>query len=482
VFVCRYFRLIMEALLVTVTLALAAPQVWGQASTTSKTVTLEDSGTLTFTVHATGLISCGKPNQFVPSYQSWTSSGFVFTDLGGVEHDLSGTATYLSTAGSGPGCPTSGASPAVLQMSGPGFIIQFVPAPGGGTPTVSDILLPQYYILSVLYAPPGNQSSNGYTNSTSNAATTAISQTFVDATSTTITASSPLGTSSVGVTFTGSQGTGESQSFQISTSDGTGSQVSSNRNPVDHTQDQIFLWLNPEVIVTPTGTTTAQYAMTTPNGTAGLPEPMDIVNVNVQDLMNPAQIPLAVLLPQTQNGVSLPGLASICANPVPPAQCTAAPCGCVASDFATILAADPLVGSGSTTQPSQVDSTRYVLINSTTLEGPECSGCDPVKNSFTETDAESTTETSTETNSYSVGYSSSAGLDILGAGLKIQTGNTFTWTNSMSSGETNGTSHTATITLGTSSLDCFETISIYEDTVYHTFAFAPSATPPTACQ
>lgn len=113
----------------------------------------------------------------------------------------------------------------------------------------------------------------------------------------------------------------------------------------------------------------------------------------------------------------LPGLENVCAHPVP--QCTTAPCGCVAGDFAAMVAADPLVGSASGVPPVQVNPQRYVFINSETLEGPPCPGCDFVKNSFTETDATIASLTETQTTSNTVGFSVTAGLTILGAGLKI---------------------------------------------------------------
>ncbi|MGB9123842.1 MAG: hypothetical protein WCE73_24720, partial [Candidatus Angelobacter sp.] len=73
-----------------------------------------------------------------------------------------------------------------------------------------------------------------------------------------------------------------------------------------------------------------------------------------------------------------------------------------------------------------------------------------------------------------VGYSRTSGFSLFGAGLTLSTSNSFSWSNSMSTGTANGTSHSAAVTLGSSSVGCDETINIYEDTVYHTFALAPA--------
>lgn len=464
---------------VTALIACAAAAASAQTTTTTTgSVALPGSEKLSYTVIHKTLIQCN-PNShvFVPSYQTWTFDQFVYTDAAGTTHPVAGAADYLQVTGSGTGCPESGG--VAVTLTGQDFFINVQPGPGTLTAALNVSLFPQYYILSIVYAPPGNQSSNGYTNAVSNAATTTVSKTFQTGVTTAVSVSAPGG-SGFGVTFGASESNQNSQAFQISTSQGTGTQVSSNRNPIDHTQDQIFLWLNPAVTVTPTGTDTGNYSLSTPLGSNGLPEPMDVVNVNVEDLQNPSLIPIGFLTSQTRDNVSgLPGLASICAHPV--AQCTTAPCGCVASDFATILAADLLIGSAQTTPPSQVNPSRFVFISSQTLEGPECTGCDPVKNSFTETDAQTTTDTETSTDSYSVGFTTTSGFSFLGGGLTLARSNTFTWTNAMSVGMSNGTSHTASVTLGSSSVDCVETVNIYEDTVYHTYAFAPAVTPPTSC-
>ncbi len=428
----------------------------------SGSVNLNGSGTLSYIVDSSGYQPCDPGStEIIPGYQQWTYSGFVYTDGSGVSHSLSGAATYSQVSGSDPSCPPDGGSPIVLN--GSNFFINVQPESDSLTASLNVLLYPKYYILSILYAPPGNQSNNGFTNTVTNTATTSISKSFSSATATAVNVSAAG--NGFGVNFSTAKSTQNSQSFQVSTSNGAGATLSSVRNPVDHSQDQFLIWLNPAVVVTPTSSTTANYALVTPIGSNGQPEPMDIVNINAVDMQNPSSIPSSVLGPQTRNNVSgLPGLANICANP---ALCTT-------NDFAVILASDPLLSvTPQNTLPDQVDSNRYVFVESQVLEGPECSGCDPLRNSFTATDGQTTGQTETTQYSYSVGFTRSSGFSLFGAGLTLTNTNTFTWTDAESTGTSNGTSHTAAVTLGTTDVGCFETINIYEDTVYHTFAFAP---------
>jgi len=350
---------------------------------------------------------------------------------------------------------------------------------------------PSFYILSLLYAPPGNHSSNGFANTNSTGTTSSIGSNFVKGSSTGYSVSGGLlGQASAGVTFGVSAATGDTSSFQVTYSSGTGSQIQSNNQAVDHTQDQFFLWLNPqfsvgstEVVSLPgdmTSSTAASYTVSTIAG-----QPMDIVNVNVAGLQNPTLIPLSVLLPQViQPGVTLPGLAKICAHPLPPAQCTQAnACGCVPSDFTSILDVDLLIGVSQTTPPSQIDANRFVLVNSPVLEGPEQQGSEPVLNSFTESDSTVQSKTETEAQTNTTSYTSSSGIDIpFLFSVKITDTTTFALTNTESQGTQNGAAHQASVTLGSSNVMCFEHVDIYEDTAYHTFAFALPAAPPTQCQ
>lgn len=359
------------------------------------------------------------------------------------------------------------------------------------TATVTGFFNPFYQILSIVYTPPGDHSQSGFANTNSTGTSTSIGSDFASGSTVTYSATGGLiGQGSLGVTFGVTADTGNSQAYQVTYSSGTGSQLTSVSQDIDHSQDQFFLWLNPQITVNSSNTgglrsvtsstTAGTYSVSTVNN-----QPMDIVNVNVAGLQNPSLIPLSVLLPQTvQPGVVLPGLASICANPLPPNQCTQAnACGCVPSDFTAILAADPLIGVSELTPPSAVDSSRFVFVTSATLEGPQQAGGGTVLNGFNVSDSSLTSSTETERQSTSTSYSSSGGINIpFLFTLTITNTSSFTLTNTESQGVQNGSAHQASVTLGSDKVGCDEHVDIYEDTAFHTFAFALPATPPTACQ
>ena len=349
---------------------------------------------------------------------------------------------------------------------------------------------PQYEIVSLLYAPPGNTSSNGFTNTTTSGHVTTIGSSFTDAI--TFSYTQTFGPSngdwgiSAGATFGFSTTSFNTTATQNTYSSATGSQVKSAENQVDHTQDVFFLWLNPQVTITQTTPTAATYTVAPPIQSSSQPdpgvfEPMDIVNVSVQAMQsNPTTIPLGALEPQTiddKNGISvsgLPGLASICKNQAYyPNNCASSPnkqCGCVTSDFTTIVNQDVLLTIPNSEAPSTLNPNRFVSIESQVLEGPQCptgQTCDYTANSFTATDSNQTVVTNGNTQSYSVGYTVSGGIPPWS--LKLT--QTWTWSNTESKGTINGTSHQAAVTLGTTEHECYEEVPIYEDTLYNTFVF-----------
>jgi hypothetical protein len=345
----------------------------------------------------------------------------------------------------------------------------------------------KYQVLSILYSPPGNASSNGYSNAISQGATTSVSQNFSASDSISFKGAAPGASNAV--TFSTSASTGNGSSFTTNYQATSGSQVSSVAQAINHNQDQVYLLIDPSIVVTQTGATTGFFTLggsldaTGSFGASG--PPPDILNVNIAGLKNPSLIPIEILLPQVpEPGVTLPGLASVCAKPLPANACTQQnACGCTAADFAPIVAQDELANvTNQSMALNAVDPARYVFINNISLQGPDQQGAGPVKNTFALTDGTVSGETTSNGSSYGVSYSHTFGGGIGGFDLSITNTTGFTFSQSQTAGTSNGITHTGTATLGTSDVGCFEDVDVYEDTTYHTFAFALPQAAPSNCQ
>jgi hypothetical protein len=335
--------------------------------------------------------------------------------------------------------------------------------------------------LALIYDPPGNQSSNGFENTTFHGTINSIRNSFSAGQTFTFTAGGGIfgigGSGSASVSFTVENGT--TNAFQNTITNGQSLALSSTRNTVDHTNDTFWIWLNPLVTVTQTGATVATYAISPPSG-----QVMDAVRVSVAGLQTPSKIPLAVLEPITINGVTYPGLSNICAHPLPVSQCTQAnACGCVQSDFVAILKTDPIISISSNTPPSQVDPKRYFPLNPPPSPFPFLQY--GTTDTITLTDQQQQDRTQTETTTYQTTFSTQFGTTVHATPVdwSLQWGitDTFTWTQSVSLDHFSGSSHAMTLTLGTSTSGCAEPIDVYEDYDYHTFVAVPASTPPAPC-
>jgi hypothetical protein len=277
------------------------------------------------------------------------------------------------------------------------------------------------------------------------------------------------------------------------------------RNAIVHAQDLFLIWLNPAVSVTPTGSLTANYSVGTQSTASGAAEETDFVEVSAiameANSKGVTTVPGAILGPQdhSSGNPTLPGLAPICANHSAYPSCTTAnQCGCVASDFAPILALDPLLkytttesplnadtsGATACANPTASDKCRYVPVPSTPggslqeveiMQGPECVGCDFINNTFMQTDQDTTTQTLSESSSQTVGYSWKVDLFDEEGGPTLTSAKQFTWTEMESTGKINGTANSLTVTLSSTTVDCSQEIPIFEDTVFHTFVFQQPA-------
>jgi hypothetical protein len=377
-------------------------------------------------------------------------------------------------------------------------------------PPATGILYPKFKIASIIYDTPGNHSNNGFTNTLTDGTTTTTASNFmVGVTDTFSVTGGFLGSgSTLSWSYGNSVTDGSSTAVTDTIAQATGvlnASSSSAPNAVNHQQDLIIIWLNPAILFTQTGTDAATYSMGTQlqitgDPSPGTPEIQDQVEVYAQAMLANASgvttVPVETLKPQVVDGQTLPGLANICAKPTYyPNSCTLAnQCGCVPSDFAPVLAQDPLLNFTATesplkantssatlcTNPAATAKCRYVpimTINGGTtqvvelLQGPDDAGGNNPINTFAQTDSTQTTQTLSETDSYSVGYSWDVKWMFLGSGLDFKSATLFTWSDTESAGEINGSAHQMSVSLSSSTVGCSEYIPIFEDTTYHTFVF-----------
>jgi Big-like domain-containing protein len=423
------------------------------------------------------------------------------TTGGSTNYPLSVSATWDTAAG--------------LPFTGPAYVPSAPTSLTGGEDD-GQVVYPRYQIQSIIYATPGNRSNNGFTNSTTNGTITSVGKTYGVGNTTTFSIGG--GFLGVGSTLSWSYGhgktTGDTTSTTATITQASGVANATNAgapDAIDHHQDLFIIWLNPAVEVIQTGTNTATFAMGTQSQVAGDPSPgtpqiQDQVEVFASTMMPNAQgqttVPLEVLIPRVIDGQHLPGLGNICANKtIYPNSCTQAnQCGCVPSDFAPILAQDLLLNFAPTDNPLNADtsgpagcntptpssSCRYVPVmvapNSNvqvteTLSGPQSVGGNIPVNTFLQTDSTQTSQTFTESTSNSVGFTvdHNFGVHGLTPAFDLRNQTLWTWTNSETTGTINGTANSMNVSLSSSTVDCVQSIAIFEDTMFHTFVFQQPA-------
>ena len=451
-------------------------------------------GSLSFT-ESTSTESCTPARGGTASITVYTYTNFAFVDSSGTRTPFNAE-TYEAYTGAVQCNVAQGPNPLALKLPVGATINFTMNGRGNYNATASSLVDPLYKVTSVLYATPGNVSSDSYTSTATSGTTTMVGHSFQAGD--TVTFSYGWALASVGFTFGASQTTGNSNAFTESFSGASSlsnASATSGPNTISHNQDELIIWLNPEVELTGTSSTIG-YTLHTQyqNGTAEQP---DFVEVNAS-VMQPSNgvtnVPLAILQKQYDPATKLydlPGLAAVCANQAQYVNnCpSGGQCGCVPNDFTGILASDPLLNTTTATNPLTVDtsgstvcssptsssSCRYVPVPSssgstvpmtTLLSGPNCNGCNRPTNGYTQTDTTATTQTLSESNSTSVSFVSRFGG---GTGPSVSLGASWVWTDMESVGASNGTANSIGYSLSSSTPSCYQDVSIYEDTVFHTF-------------
>ncbi len=480
---------------------------------TSGTISFDNSGTVT--IEETVCIS-GNSSQLTATASATQNSG-PYT-IFGVDLELYDNGSFVSQTGV-PGSTYESSSFVPSQghtYTAYGVIYACLGAfgpycfyPEGQVSVLAaptSIVYPAYKVTSIVYDTPGNKGQSGFVNSTTDGSRTSIGSNFTSGSSITYQSGGNfLGLGgTLNITFNDATTTGQSSAVTDTFSQGAGVANASQTNPINHGEDMFLVWLNPAVSLTPTGQGSVVYSMGTQDGTNGQPEPVDQVIAYAQDMQGSNNVPNvlpAELEPQYDSATGnkdLPGLAAICANlnvaEYQSFTCTQTDqCGCHSSDFAGIVAQDPLINYSQTESPLNVDtsgsgtcgelpappssaSCRYLpvpaaqgssLQQTESLDGPTCPTCNYPINTGSLADQYMATQTYQESVQYGVNYSWKVDYGI----GSFANGNSWEWTNSESSGLINGYTNMMNYAIETTTLDCYETVNVFYDTVYHTFVF-----------
>ena len=396
---------------------------------------------------------------------------------------------------------------------------------GGGSaycPTLSTSTLgPAYQVVSILYAPPGNKSTEGLVSGVTDGTITTVGSNFTYAQTMSSTNSVP-GVLTFGGFYGSSTTSSDSLEFVSTWQNAVGAINDTSTSPtlnsgnydsIDHTRDDIAIWLNPLVTVVTDEDTNEQisYQMSSAP-TSGTSTPYaDVLLVPAGDMMpnssGATTVPNSVLIPQQISGTSgltVPGLASICKNlnktEYVAKNCGTDQCGCTPADFAQIVAQDALLNYNTTnftsnpvpgsTSPASVDVSgttctatnpvhtypsyaipdcRYVIIpasqGSTSSELLQLSGSSG--SSLQNKVQDSTILTTGSSNSYTTGITIGASTPIYGQKVTDQ----WTWQNFERTGQSNGGFNQMNVLLETTTAACQEEVALYEDTLYHTIVF-----------
>jgi len=399
-------------------------------------------------------------------------------------------------------------------------------------PITTAAMLPAYKVTSIIYAPPGNKSQDGYTETATNATTTTIINSFTGAHSLTVsygfTGSGVSGSSGFGTSHTSAN----TDAFQETFTNATGVTNQSNSSAPDainHNNDLFLIWLNPQLTVYGNDSAPVGYNVgiqPLANGTTPLPDIIEVYASNMEaNSAGMTTVPYSLLNPieTTTSGQYVPGLASICEKVIQSeysaGTCTLADqCGCTPADFAPILAMDPLLFYNGPTNPispypntasplaanisseavcgtlpvTAGSNCRYVPVpislgstqqEGITLEGPGTQGDNNPINQFQLGENTQTTYTLTGQTQTAVSSGFKVSVPIGSITWGLDSNNTMTWTDSQGVGTASGSGVNLIATLSSSTVGCAQSnnIGVFEDTVYHTFVFQQPPDDPSAC-
>jgi hypothetical protein len=296
-------------------------------------------------------------------------------------------------------------------------------------------------VLQVMYAPPGSASTVQYDQGQTFGTTLSTTSSWSDTTE--LSVSSKAGALGVGGQFTmtssATVGGSASDSIDLKSTTNASHQLFGFQDAIDHSIDEIWLWLNPELDATISGNTVTWYLATRPGTTP------TVVYVTPRWLTGQDTMP-AGLLQSLQT-----------ANITP-------------ADYGQILAVDPFTGGA-----TSINQQRFVYLYTFPYEPPAINGQHPAIDTYTIDHATTQSTSATVSASYSVGFSAEGDADFLGlVGSKIKVSNQLTFSHEASFGRSAGTSMHATASIEQPAYGYAGPIllRVYLDTLFNTFLFS----------
>jgi hypothetical protein len=313
---------------------------------------------------------------------------------------------------------------------------------GGGCVTPpTGRLYPKYLVLQVMYAPPGTESTVAYDKEQTFGTTLSTNSSWSATTELSVSSKAGVLGSGGGYTTTSSRTVGGSRtgSLDLKSTTSVSHQLSGFQDAIDHSIDEIWLWLNPVIDATISGNTVTWYLTTRPGTTP------TVVYVTPHWLTVPGTMPPG-LLQQLQ-----------AANITP-------------ADYGQILAVDPFAGGA-----TSIDPQRFVYQTTFPYEPPAINGQHPAIDTYSVDKATTQSASVTVSASYSVGYTIEGDVDFLGlVGSKIKVSNQLTFTHDASFARSTGTSMHATASIEQPAYGYAGPIllRVYLDTLFNTFLFS----------
>lgn len=342
-------------------------------------------------------------------------------------------------------------------------------------PTYSGAAKLKYQVLGVDYAPPGAKSSVNYSGSTMQGTSTSNSFTWNNTTNITVTTSTSGkflifgGGGSLAASTSYQEEADSSNSITISDTTSLGDTVpgpASSAAGVDHDYDVIWVWLNPEIMITLPGPNQLQWTGYTYDAEDDAGE-MEVKPLYVWELKNPSLLPagLAARLARSWDTSGLGGLTS--------------------EDYTAILAADPFVANPAF-NPNTDTTGRFDLQAGQSFNYcPAAPGAQPITQTFSAVSQSTSSAGRGASDTRSVGLavdlnfgvSANALLFKAKFSLDIKTSDTYTSTNKWSSSIDGAAGQTASLSItGPAASDNYTgptTIQVWKDNVYGTFMFYP---------